>query len=107
MFYLIWIFCTILFYSLYAWVSVQNNLYGEKWGILLWFLPFIFPIWPIISKFSKNIVFDGLLFDSLLTLSYTATILYLTNGFIKLQYIQIFGIFLIILGIFLMKVKWY
>ena len=69
----------------------------------MWLLMVLFPIWILVSKISKNIVIDGIIFDVLLTVSYTISILYFTSGIIELTKLQYFGIIFILFGLFLIK----
>jgi len=40
----------------------------------------LFGIWPLIAKYSKNLVFDAMLFDFVLLMVYWSTLFYLGAG---------------------------
>ncbi len=65
-YYLWWPIAVILWYALYAYISKQNNTADSiKWFILTLAMGFC-PFWAIISRSSKRLLFDALLYDTLL-----------------------------------------
>lgn len=80
LFYLIWIPILILMMIAQAWLSYKNNTESQThlWLILLYVLSLL-QIWPIVSKFSKDLFFDGLVFDIILFFSYTISALIFTG----------------------------
>lgn len=86
-----------------AWVANKNNLNGGWW---LWIAIFYsaIPVWPVISRISKNLLFDGMVYDIILFLSYVVTLLCLGTGkaFNLPQWI---GLAFVILGVILMKAR--
>ena len=95
--YLKWIPFVIVYYCIYAWLSKQNNEFGGKWIWITYVYGAICPLWLIISRYSKNLLFDGMLYDNILFLSYIATMIFLgqANNFSTTQYI---GLVLMIIG---------
>jgi hypothetical protein len=102
--YLWWIPAVIIFYSLYAYLSRQSNLYGGKWFLALWGLGII-QLWPIITRFSKNLFFDGLLFDLFLMISYFITLGIINKDFERFNVWQWISLGMILGGMIMFKVK--
>lgn len=98
----IWVpFVTIL-YIIQSWLTVKNNIHGGGWSWAFFLVSLISP-WVLISKFSKDLVFDAMIFDSILVISYSVGLLYFTNTMTKLSTFQFVGCFLILIGIVLFK----
>jgi len=60
-------------------------------------------IWPIISRYSKNLIFDGVLYDFVMMIGYLGALLYLSmaKNFHRGQWA---GLVLVMIGLMLMKV---
>jgi hypothetical protein len=91
-----WIAPEITLYSFLAYLSIQNNCYA------LWALG-CFPLWAIVSHYSKNLFFDGLLYDSIMILSYAISILYFQNTLKSIGINQVIGVMMILGGLFLLR----
>ena len=91
------------FYCFHAFINKQNNDFGGKWFYFAWLIS-ILPVFPLVARYSKNILIDGMIFDVILFLSYVGTMLYLGAGekFVLIQWI---GLIITILGFILMKVR--
>ena len=91
-----------LWYCFQAYVSKISNLKGSSWWMLVWFIGMI-PIWALISKYSTNLLIDGIIFDLVLFFAYVITFAVLGAGsaFVVSQWI---GLVLIIVGFVLLKV---
>ena len=100
--YLWWIPIVILYYTFYTWVSKNNNEIGGKWFWYTLFAGMFWPGWLVVSKISKNLLFDGMLYDNLLFLTYVMTMIYLGVGD-KLLPHQWGGLGLIIFGSILLR----
>jgi len=101
-FYLIWIPIVIIYYSIYALISKKIN-DGYHWGwIIVLFLIQALGFWPIVAKFSKNIILDGILYDSIIVLSFYVTMIILgvANEFSLIQYI---GMSIAFIGFMMLK----
>ena len=100
--YYIWIPISILSFLLQAWLTYKNNVEGGKW---LWIYTILgtLSLWPFISRYSKNLMFDALLFDLVLIVSYGIGIAYLTN--VKFEINQWIGMGIMFVGIILFKVR--
>ncbi|MFA6227715.1 MAG: hypothetical protein WC668_00840 [Patescibacteria group bacterium] len=57
-----------------SYFSLQSSLTQNWWSFIGLVLINIAPLWPFISKYSKNLIFDGLLFVVSLTAAELATI---------------------------------
>ena len=92
----------IVFYIIFAWISKNNSEHGGKWFWWTWAWNMV-PLWAIVSKYSKNIMFDGMLYDVILMLTYVFTMIYLgaDESFTTLNRI---GIVVVITGFIMMKV---
>lgn len=85
-----------------AWINKLNN-DGPGW---FWWACVIsmLPIFPIISRFTKNLLIDGLIYDVVIFFSYVLTLLALGCGK-GVTMIQWIGFSVAIIGMILMKVK--
>ncbi len=100
--YFIWVpFVTILF-IIQSWLTVKNNTDGGMW-FWIYFVSSLVTPWVLISKYSKDIILDAMIFDSILVVTYSVGLLYFTNSLTKLSFYQYVGCFLIGAGIFLFK----
>ncbi len=98
---LIWIFVFII-NSIGAWINFMNN---KETGYFWWAcLISILPIFPIISKYSKNLLIDGLLYDVIIFFAYLITLLLLGSGK-NISLLQWIGFIITIIGCFIMKWK--
>jgi len=102
MFYL-WVPAVTVYYIVYSWLSKQNNEYGGKWIYIAYIYGMICPFWIYVSVKSKNLLFDGMLYDNIMFLTYVFTMLYLGVGD-KLQSHQQLGLILIVLGSVLIRI---
>jgi hypothetical protein len=102
-FYLAWIPAAIIFYTIAAICTkfANDNPDSWKWVFVLYFIQAI-GIWPIMAKFSKNIVFDSFLFDFIIFTTYF-TILFSMGAGSKFTPTQWAGAGIIILGFILLK----
>ncbi len=98
--YYIWVPVTVLIYLFQAWLTVKNNTEGGKW-FWIFGLVSLFTPWFIVSKYSKNLMFDAVIFDCILILSFGIGLLYFTKSKLSLE--QLLGIVLIGFGIYMFK----
>ena len=101
MFYLIWVPILIIFQLIGAYFSNKLNLeHDKKWGIYMYMMG-LFPLWTIICRYSNNVVFDAILYDSIVIVTYSLSLIILTK--INLNWINYVGLIMIFAGIFLFK----
>lgn len=89
-------------YCLVAWLTFKNSSVGGTWFYAMWALGLV-PLWPLIAKYSKDIVFDGLVYDILMTVGYTGAILVLTKSLGKMGPAQFAGLTMILGGLYFFK----
>jgi len=93
----------LLMYILYALLTKQNNTQSSiTW---FWFLSFVgaFPLWSFVSRVSKNLLMDSLVYDSCMVLAYVGTLIFIGEAR-AFNVIQWFGLICCILGLLFMKV---
>lgn len=106
MFYAIWIPIIFLIYVVFAYLSEKSS--GSE-GFGRWFLMLALlnamPMWPLVSKYSKNLLFDGMLYDIVIASGYVAGIIYFTGSFSKLTWINWTGIVVALCGLLMLRYK--
>lgn len=103
--YLWWPICVILLYGLHAYASFYNKgATGLKPLLIVWGIGLLItPLWATISRVSKNLMFDGMLFDILLFITYGIIFMILEKHYITFTLLHYIGFTLIILGMILVK----
>lgn len=71
----IWVPFIIVLHGISCKLSVSNQHGSNTAGMWLWIIGAL-PIWVIISRYSKNILVDAMLYDTLLVITYTIGIAY-------------------------------
>jgi len=99
---LVW-FLLFWFYIGHTYINWRNNIHGGAWFWLAWAISII-PMFPLVVRYSKNLLIDGILFDIIMFLSYILTLLILGSGK-AFNLLQWCGLILIVLGVILMKVR--
>lgn len=103
-FYIIWIPIAVLYYALGAYLSRRANIeVGSNKFFIILFLWNILGVWPFIAKFSKNLLFDALLYDVVILLAYYSVLICLNpdKGFSMWQWI---GLVFLLIGMTLFKI---
>lgn len=97
---LAWITVLLLVTVLQAWLSVKNN---QTNGQYFWwlFLSGQLPIWAYVSSRTKSLVFDGMLYDTLVVLTFVGVMAALTAK--ALTATNWAGVFLAGVGLILLK----
>jgi len=98
-FYLIWIPCEIVVVILSGWLSYKNN-QDPRFTVPLYLMGLI-QVWVFVSKYSKNLAFDTILYDSIMATGYVLTIAYLTK--IEFKLVNYMGFLLVIVGLILFR----
>jgi hypothetical protein len=103
-FYFLWITLCVIYYSYAAFLSKKLNDNPDSWN---WFWVLIvsqlFGIWPLIAKYSKNLVFDAMLFDFILLIVYWSTLFYLGAGK-NMTATQVIALVIVLGGLILFKI---
>ena len=99
--YFIWVPICFIFYVIYSLVSKQNQILGGKW-FWITLLMGAFPGWAIVSRYTKNILQDGLIYDLIMIIAFPITMIWIgeAKNFIWTQWL---GLVLTIGGLVLMK----
>ena len=71
----LWVPLIMVFYAVSAWITTKNNVQGGKWFWIACAYGVV-PTWQVISRYSTNIVFDSVLYDLIVTLTFGASLLY-------------------------------
>jgi len=101
--YLWWVPITIIYYIIFSWLSKQNNIFGGKWFWILFVFGAFCPMWIIVTRVSKNLLFDGMLYDNIMFLTYALTMLYL-GAAEKMTISQWIGLIFIIGGSIIIRI---
>ena len=102
--YIWWVPSLVGIHVYLAYLSKVNNEAGgdKNTMITMWVLGGIFQLWVIVSAVSKNLLFDAMLYDNLLFLSYTIPLILwgCATKFVAHQWI---GLVLIVIGSILIR----
>jgi len=96
-----WVPPVLIYYGFYAWLSRQNNLYGGRWFAFM-ILCGMISLWTVVSYFSKNLVRDGLLYDSLMLFGHNLMLVHLGVA-AEFGMRQWAGVALMIVGFYLLR----
>jgi uncharacterized membrane protein len=98
-----WVPVAAIYYMIYAWISVKAKVEPDfgVWHYSL--LIFMFcPLWFFVVKQTKDILFDGMLYDNTLFLAFSLTFVALGQGN-NFSQVQWLGVLIVILGSILMR----
>lgn len=105
-FYWVWIPAVTLLYCVSAfwtvWANDKENPNSWKWVIALYVLG-LCGLWPLVARFSHNLVLDALLYDLIIFFAFYLTLLYLGEAS-KFTLMQWVGSILVVLGFLMLKV---
>lgn len=90
-------------YVLYAYLMKQNNVYQTAFWFWAMSIVGAFPLWSIVSKYSKHLLFDTFIYDFCMLVAQTATLIILgsASGFSTVQW---FGLGLCVAGLLLIRI---
>jgi len=103
-----WVPCVAAVYGFMAFLSKKNQqnpvdiFYRSKYFWAIAAMGWI-PLWGIVSKYSRNMKFDALLYDFLMTSSFIVVLFFLEDG-TKLQLCQVVGAILVVTGLVLIRI---
>lgn len=92
-----WIPLVILWYAVYSLASKYNQDEGGHWFIIVLLLGFC-PIWAFVSRYSKNLTTDAIIYDVIIITSLPITLSLF--GYLKWSLSQWVGLLLVSVGIF-------
>jgi len=100
-----WIIAVILINIWAAFTTEKvNSTHSSFWFCASWSVAFL-PLWPVVSNYSKSLIFDGILFDVLMVVTYTIAIIIFTKSFETLKIHNYLGLLIVVFGLFLIKYK--
>ena len=105
MFYVLWIPLLIISVAALSYLSYRNNVDGGKWLWIMYAFQLIPGVWILVSRFSKNLMFDGVLYDVIMLMAYSVCLGFFTGQFEKFTLTNWVGFILICIGFILLKVK--
>jgi len=100
----LWVPIVFIYYFFYNWLGWRNNQDGSSkywfYGMLL--CGFV-QLWALVSRYSNNILLDGMIYDIIIFLTFPLTMWYLgeTSNFSLQQWI---GLAVVVVGFVLLKV---
>lgn len=103
-FYVVWVTLVCVHYGLYAYFSaLWNSSDGDKhWAVGLFVWGALAQVyWIVVSRFSKSLVFDALLYDTCVTVTWVCVLAVLEATSKGVEFRQAVGIFLAIGGLLL------
>jgi len=92
-------------YGFYHWASWKNNVVGNmKWAMITLLFGLSVQWWVVVSRVSRDLVFDGLLYGVVLCTNYILVMAYLGAGS-KFHWWQWLGAAVVVIGFALMKLE--
>ena len=102
--YLYWVPAVAVLYFFNAYASINNrDIGGAKWFVLLWLTSAV-PVWMLVSKYSKNLVLDVLIYNMVLLVAFLLGMMIFGQMKTFLWY-HLIGLSLCVLGLFIMNIK--
>ena len=99
-----WIPLVVLIYSFQGFLTFKTNTVKDSDFWYRFYILFtMIPLWPVVCKYSKDVVFHAILFDVLLMISYAISLLYFTQSFSKFNNMHWISVLLIVFGLVLFK----
>jgi len=98
-----WVPVVLAMYSIYAYYAkTANENPTSMYPLVMLYGIQCIGLWPIIARYSQNLFFDGLLFDTIMLFSYCGTLIALgaAAGFNILQWV---GVLAVVVGLSLIK----
>jgi hypothetical protein len=97
-----WIPVVIIYYIIYAYFSKLN---GDTKYLSYFFLLYIMQamaIWPIVSRYSKNVLIDGMIYDLIIVMVFYGTLIWM-GAARPFGWLQWTGLVLMVAGTILIK----
>ena len=96
----LWVPILVILHIISSKLSILNQNGSNKAAIWMWIIGAL-PIWIVISRYSKSILLDAMLYDTLLVIVYTVGIAYFGDK--SLTTLNYVGIGLMFAGLVLVK----
>ena len=98
--YLLWIPVLTAIHLTGAWLSISNNAGDNRAALYMWLLGLL-PLWAVVSRYTKNILFDAMLYDTITTMVFSVGIIYF--GHKTLSTTNMLGVAIVLFGLVLVK----
>jgi len=98
-----WAFAVFIWYLIYHIFSKLNNDFKNSIWFWATMISGLCPLWAWVSKYSKNIVFDGIFYNFLIIMSFFFAML-MTNATKPFSLLNYVGFVLAIAGLILLRV---
>jgi hypothetical protein len=102
---LTWPILAVILYAIHAYASYQNkDAQGFAPFLKVWLVSMcISPLWALVSRYSNNLLFDGLLYDILVFIVYAIMFVWLEQHYLSFRPINYIGIGVILVGMMMLK----
>jgi len=88
---------------LWGCMTMKANAPNSSWNwVIGLYLVNLLSVWPLIARYSKNVIYDGLLYDLIIFFVFYGTVVYLGAAH-KFTAIQWFGTGMVIAGFLILK----
>ena len=74
----------------------------SKWFFLNW-AGWCMPIWAIVTLYTKDVVFDGLVYDLIMTIAFTIAIIIFTKSYNTMNIYNFIGVAITLIGLVIYK----
>lgn len=99
-----WIIPLIIYYVIYNWMSVKNNQTSNNyWYVVMFIYGALCPFWVIVSRYSRSLMLDGILYDFIMLITYYGTMIYLDQA-IKFAWWQWVAVVMIFVGMIIIRI---
>lgn len=98
-----WVPIVVAYYCIGAYLSKSTNNSTAIWWLYVLFVWNALGIWPIVAKYSKNLLFDAMLYDAICLFAYYVTLLSLGDAK-TLSIYQWVGCIMVLVGMILFKI---
>jgi len=96
-----WIPLVAIYYWIAGYLSYKNNTVdGKQWMLFLYVFGLV-QLWPFVSRVSKNLIFDAMVYDFLIVFVGTVSVMYISGKSFSIY--QWVGMLLAIIGIILVQ----
>lgn len=100
--YFLWIPLSLAFNVVMCWAAVKYNGVSFIKGYLIMVAGCFIPTWAIASYYSKNLIFDNMLYSLLMIVSSPVIMIYFGQGK-TFTFVNYIGVAVTILGLYLIK----
>lgn len=104
-YYLFWVPGIIIYYAIFYWLTKKNNDTGGWWMWATYIFGALCPFWIYMTRYSKNLILDGFLYDIIMFFTFviTMSVLGAADKFTSHQWL---GVGLVAAGFLLIRAGW-